>query len=144
MHMLLQQGKRNVEIIRILKEEYGIHGVTQASVSQFRRRHGYPVRKSPDGRDLLMPWKIQEGDFGRVYRALLARVHELNGKEIPRSAHLSVLRLRGELDAKHVIHYDRTNGFVLVPRREGIDKGWIRDPRFADNGEPITDEELWQ
>ena len=49
-------------------------------------------------------------------------------------------RLRRILGADKVVDYDReANALVIVPRREGVDKWWIRDPFLDDEGNPVAD-----
>ena len=50
------------------------------------------------------------------------------------------IRLRRTLGADTVVDYDwDENAYVLVPRREGVDKWWIRDPFLDDEGNPVAD-----
>lgn len=144
MHRLSSRGVPNIEIIEVLERDHGIRA-TQSSVSHWKRRHGYAVRKSTPQRLELIPWRVASAHQGDRARAALATEARVRAGERPnRASALGLARLREELGADRVVHYDRVNGFVLVPARAGIDEDMIRDPRIADNGDPIVNPDLWQ
>lgn len=145
MAFLVGEGYSGPEIVRILKDDYGID-YTRAGVSYWRRRHNAPVRTRTKSAEELVPWRVlQEDDSHRLLRFLRteARIRENLPVDYPNAVrHASVAR---ELRAtKGVIYYDHENGFAIVPPRPGIDKDLIFDPRIADDGSPIDDKALWQ
>ena len=96
----------------------------------------------PDELPLAVPWLMRgsnprNGHYRTALRALATidqgGAPEGNG---PRLA----ARLRRLLGADKVVDYDReANALVIVPRREGVDKWWIRDPFLDDEGNPVVD-----
>ncbi len=147
MHRWAKRGLRNVEILRRLEEEHNIK-VVRSAITNWKRRNGYTVRESTPERLELIPWRVaQEHSGDRLYRVLMSEVRLRSGKKLARPDMLRrdrFFREMAEMDGDPVIAYDRTNGWYLVPRRPGVDKDLIRDPRLDAGGREIPDSELWQ
>lgn len=137
--LLVDEGWTYQQMIDLYREKYRVE--TSASVwSRFLKRAG--ERRMPDELPLAVPWLMRgsnprNGHYRTALRALATidqgGAPEGNG---PRLA----ARLRRLLGADKVVDYDReANALVIVPRREGVDKWWIRDPFLDDEGNPVVD-----
>ena len=137
--LLVDEGWTYQQMIDLYREKYGVE--TSASVwSRFLKRAG--ERRMPDELPLAVPWLMRgsnprNGHYRTALRALATidqgGAPEGNG---PRLA----ARLRRLLGADKVVDYDReANALVIVHRREGVDKWWIRDPFLDDEGNPVVD-----
>ena len=63
-----------------------------------------------------------------------------HGEDVTGENRRIAIRLRRALGADKVVDYDwDDNGYVLVPRRPGVDQWWIRDPFLDDEGNPVAD-----
>ena len=137
--LLVDEGWTYQQMIDLYREKYGVE--TSTSVwSRFLRNAGQAriVRSFP----LAAPWLVRtknprNGHYRTGLRAL-ATIEQggVPEGEGPRLA----ARLRRILGADKVVDYDReANALVIVPRREGVDKWWIRDPFLDDEGNPVAD-----
>ena len=62
------------------------------------------------------------------------------GVPVPDEGRQRAVQLRRMLGTDLVVDYDQdADAMVLVPRREGVDKWWIRDPFLDDEGNPVAD-----
>lgn len=135
---LARAGLSNKEIQDRLFREDGVD-VTRAALSMFRKRHDLPRLRARY--DTLIPWTVR-AEHANLFMAKMLRTEGQirAGKEIPESTaaqHAAWRRRLEEADA--VVHYDgeTAEGWWLVPRRHGIDKGLIRDPGLDDDGKPV-------
>ena len=133
---LLRTGKTQVQVA----EKFG---VTQAAVAGAIRRGRIKVQYDRVDSDKSgIPWSPIRPEHRQKYLARMLRAAARrddgrgNAPVIDAQLDLFVKRMR-ELDA--VVHYDpdTEEGFFRVPRREGIDKGWVRDPHLDDDGNPV-------
>ena len=129
---LLRQGKTQLEVATLF-------GVTQAAISQARRRGNV---RDGDTRNMgSLPWDVRPQHQSQFIPKMLrcaARVEAGHTIGVSLQPQLAVfLRSLTELDA--VIHYDPelTPPFVRVPRRQGVDTWLVRDPHLDDDGNPI-------
>lgn len=137
--LLIDKGWTYQQMIDLYREKYGVE--TSTSVwSRFLKRAG--ERRMPDELPLAVPWLMRgnnthNGHYRTALRAL-ATIEQggVAEGEGPRMA----ARLRRILGADKVVDYDReANALVIVPRRPGVDKWWIRDPFLDDEGNPVAD-----
>lgn len=137
--LLVDEGYTYQQMIDLYREKYGVE--TSASVwSRFLRGAGEAriVRTFP----LAAPWLVRaknprNGHYRTGLRALAAIEH---GEDVTGETRRIAIRLRRSLGAGQVVDYDwDANAYVLVPRREGVDKWWIRDPFVGDDGKPAAD-----
>jgi hypothetical protein len=137
--LLMDEGWTYQQMIDLYREKYGVE--TSASVwSRFLKGAGKAriVRTYP----LAAPWLVRaknprNGHYRTGLRALAAIEH---GEDVAGENRRIAIRLRRALGVGRVVDYDwDANAYVLVPRREGIDKWWIRDPFVDDDGEPVAD-----
>lgn len=126
---LTREGKSDGEIVAYLRDHEHIT-VTRQGISAWRRRRGDQKRVMPPR---AIPWKLRQEHLqtepARVIRwhARVTRGETLSDGD----------RLRYEKAIKHleehdlVFHYDRDTeqGWFLVPRRPGIDKGIVLEPK---------------
>lgn len=137
--LLVDEGWTYQQMIDLYREKYGVE--TSTSVwSRFLRNAGQAriVRSFP----LAAPWLVRtknprNGHYRTGLRALAAIEH---GEDVTEENRRIAVRLRRTLGADMVVDYDwDENAYVLVPRREGVDKWWIRDPFVDDEGNPVAD-----
>ena len=128
---LLREGKSYGEVVRYLEEHENIV-VTRQAISAWRKRRGDDMSfLSPQA----MPWKLRD-EHRQLEPAKVIRWHarvERGDALTPadqRRYDRAMAHLR-EHDA--VIHYDpdTEQGWFLVPRREGVDTGVVRDPNAS-------------
>lgn len=146
MQRLVERGLGNSQILHILLQDHGVKTVT-SSITRWKERHGYPVRKSTEERLSLIPWRVSPAHSSNIlYRRLRTAARARANRPLDRPSKLSLAAFEQDMSmlADKVIHYDRVNGWSLVPRRPGIDEDYIRDPRRADDGSAIEDSSLWQ
>lgn len=118
-----------------------------SSLSRWRAKAlGGPVLEQ---RAWACPWQRLPGVGGRLNRkysqVMLSRLASLEaGQELEAEASLEALRFRDRLELTGmVVDYDyESDTFVRVPRREGVDDWWIRDPFLADDGSLVPVGEL--
>lgn len=148
---LIGRGLSNSGIVRTLLSEFGVT-YSAAGVTVWKKAHGLPVRSFSPERQELIPWRVlKKHHSSPIYRALHAHARMQAGLRADPNFELPLTeRQRRDKLAVHladhdaVVHYDQVNGWAIVPRRDGIDGDWIRDPRKADDGSPIEDPRLWQ
>ncbi len=128
---LLRSGWTQVAVARK-------YGVTQAAVSQARRRG-----RLKDGDTKVMhslPWKVRKEHLNLYAPKMLRTAARLEaGYSIGDSLAPQVaVFLQGLESTDAVIHYepDLDPPFIRVPRRQGIDLWWVRDPHVNDDGTP--------
>lgn len=96
----------------------------------------------PEPLPLVTPW-LMRGNNPRNghYRSALRALATIEQGGVPEGEGPRLAaRLRRILGADKVVDYDReANALVIVPRREGVDKWWIRDPFLDDEGRPVAD-----
>lgn len=127
------------QMVDLYREKYGIE-TTISMWSRFVKRVG--GRRSAERFPLATPWvmhaKEPRNSHYRTGLRALAAIEQ--GKPVSEAGHRVAARLRRLLGADLVVDYDRdADAMVLVPRREGVDKWWIRDPFVGDDGEPVAD-----
>lgn len=117
--------------------------VSATMFSSYRQRHGLPRRIARD--DNLIPWEIKEEHrWGYPVAMLRIESRRRGGFEMRAADEERLASFKETLYADDlVVHYDpdTEQGWWLVPRRPGVDKGLIREPgrkttprRNADNG----------
>lgn len=109
------------------REKYGIE-TTQTLFQQFCRRRGYPRRTARN--IYLIPWKIDQKHWkDYTLRMLRCEAKEREGFKL---GHQESVRLRcwreRMMASPGVIDYTPERGFVIVPRRPGVDLDLIRVP----------------
>jgi hypothetical protein len=113
-------------------------GVSQAAVSNAIRR-GVITADTNRADTRAVPWSPIEKRHRDRYLVRMLRAHHRRSMGM-RSAPVieaqldTFLRKIGEGD--WVVDYSPEDGFIRVPRREGIDLGLIREPHLDDQGEP--------
>ena len=139
MHALVRKELTNKQISeQLIRQGYG--PASSAALSAWKKRHGYPLRAKSAERTSLIPWQIAVKDARhRFYNCLALASREREGQTLLDKDHNRLVKFVRELkEASAVVHYDRANGWVAVPRRPGIDNDLIRDPRIDDSGNPIA------
>lgn len=137
--LLIDKGWTYQQMIDLYREKYGVE--TSASVwSRFLKRAG--ERRMPEPLPLATPWLMRkENPRNGQYRTALRVLATIEQGGVPEGEGSRLAaRLRRILGADKVVDYDReANALVIVPRREGVDKWWIRDPFLDDEGNPVVD-----
>ena len=145
MQHLVDSGLNGQQIVDTLWRDYQIK-YTRAGVSAWRTKKGRPARVRSANKEKLIPWRVREDhQQDRLLKFLHTEANIRDGKTIDRSnqfRHASVMH--DLLSEGSVVYYDQDNGFHRVAPRPDIDTDLIYDPRFADDGTPITDRSLWQ
>lgn len=126
--------------------EHGIE-ITAAAVSFWRKTHGGTIKEDAPYHADLIPWRVKvqhrtpASGFSRsfrIYKALQTIAATRVGKRPPQEQAVNLEIIQQQLrDLNAVVHYDPELGLVLVPRRDGIDKGLIREPNRRDDGSTI-------
>lgn len=138
-HLLIDEGWTYPQMVDLYREKYGVE--TSISMwSRFVKRIG--ERRAPEHFPLATPWVMrakdpQNGHYRTGLRALAAIEQ---GKPVSDEGRKIAIRLRRALGADKVVDYDReADKMVIVPRRPGVDKWWIRNPFLDDEGSPVAD-----
>lgn len=136
---MVRKGYSNTQVVAALAER-GIE-VTSQAVSAWKGRNGFDLQTPSPEALALIPWRIAQEDAKHFfYNNLQIEVRRRRGTKVPKkdmNARDAFVRKLGDLDA--VVHYDTENGWVLVPRRHGVDKDFIREPSLRDDGSLIED-----
>lgn len=153
---MLEGGATYPKMVDFYRERYHIE-TTPSMWSRFFHRATGKVRlqrvklRRPNPR--VFPWLEADEDedgnpretHGEEYRQALGVVERIeDGTRVDQAELVRLARVKAELEKDDlVIDYDQeSNTFHAVPRREGIDEGWIRDPFLDDRGNPVPIEEL--
>jgi len=112
-------------------QKYNIE-ITPTAFSNLARLHGWGYRYAygPE-RENLIPWDVlkehRHGDGPYVHLLYLIRMQA--GKPVPENRRLSTQHFWDDLQSRGlVMDYTPKLGFFAVPRREGIDGRYIRNP----------------
>jgi hypothetical protein len=142
---LLENGETYDNMVKLYRRKYGVE-TTPSMWSRVHKRLTGSARQVERASVELVPWIVRANPRGRKYLEALRTIDDLTDAEgvpevlsLPQERALSLYRIRRELrESGEVIDYDRErNTFRTVPRREGIDKGWIREPYFNDDGSVV-------
>jgi len=102
--------------------------------ANFRKRRGLDERIVVDTQ--LIPWHVKpEHMADYIVRMLRAEARQRAGREVNAIDAERLARFKAKLEGSDlVVHYDPDleEGFVLVPRRPGIDTDMIREPDTTD------------
>lgn len=128
-------------MVEFYRKKYGIEtSISMWSLFLKRRNKGMPERLARNG--VAVPWIVKNGP-GRGNLAVGLRALDAidNGKEVsPQQKRQAASVKRRSMADNVVVDYSPDeNTFLWVPRRKGIDTGWIRDPFVADDGSPVVD-----
>lgn len=125
---LVRDGKSDREILDYLEEHENIVATRQAlSIRRKRRGDGMRPRVPP-----AVPWKLRE-EHAKTAPANAIRWYARREAGLPLSPEESIKleRMVAHLDLKGgVLHYEPElpGGWRIVPRRDGIDTGIVRNP----------------
>lgn len=126
----LEEGKTYQWIVDKYVEKYGIE-TTISMWAGIRRRHGIDTRIVRD--EQLIPWAVKEEHrHGHAVSMLRAEARRRAGKTLtPVMEDMLTSWLAGLERANEVVHYDpdTDEGWWYVPRRDGVDKDLIREPK---------------
>lgn len=135
---LLRAGKTQLEVVAIYRQE-GVD-VTQSAISQ--AISSGRIKVNTDRNSGGIPWKLRpEHRHLHAARMLRTQARLDAGLEVGASLLSQVTTWREGLEIENsVITYDpeTKEGFWRVPRRPGIDTGWVRDPNVDDEGYQVT------
>lgn len=137
--LLLDEGWTYPQMVDLYRDKYGVE--TSVSMwSRFAKRSG--GSRIGERFPLAAPWvmraKEPRNSHYRTGLRALAAIEQ--GKSVSDEGRQVAARLRRVLGADLVVDYDGdADAMVLVPRREGVDKWWIRDPFLDDEGNPVAD-----
>lgn len=128
----------NTEMRDVLDRVYDIQ-VTLSAITQWKKRHGYPVRHSTKERLRNIPWRVSLAHVNdRYYHSLQDLSRQEHGRELNKPARYRLAKFLQELESTgKVVHYTFEDGFSLVDPRPGIDLGVIREPSLDDHGNRI-------
>jgi hypothetical protein len=131
---LLRAGKTQLEVVAIYRAE-GVD-VTQSAISQ--AISSGRIKVNTDRNSGGIPWKLRPEHRHLLAARMLRTQARLDaGLEVGPSLLAQVTTWREGLEIENsVITYDpeTKEGFWRVPRRPGIDTGWVRDPNVNDDG----------
>lgn len=128
---LTREGKTDREILEYLEKHENIVTTRQA-LSIRRRRRGDGMRPAVTS---SIPWKLrQEHTATEPARAIRWHARREAGLPLSPTEERRLDRVVDHLaEVGGVLHYDPNlpDGWVIVPRREGVDTGIVRDPKVA-------------
>jgi len=136
---MLRAGATQQDVV----EEHKRRGVTvtqkAVSLALVEGRINVPSKYAVTGRGV--PWKLKpEHRHANAARLLRSQARKEQGLPIGPSLQKQLERwIAGLLIENEVIHYhpETREGFWRVPRREGIDEWYVREPWIDDDGNPI-------
>lgn len=138
---MLRSGVTLQGMVDFYAEVYGV-STTQAMWSRFRKNFASdgpaPAQRQYD----LIPWVSRRRTKGsRLREGLTAIARQMSGKEMTDYTSTLARQLMNRLlMGNTVVDYDPINNrFIEVPRRVGIDQGWVKDPFIDDDGCFIPD-----
>lgn len=135
---MLRAGATQLEVVRTYRAR-GVD-VTQSAISQ--AISSGRIKVNTDRNSGGIPWKLRpEHRHLHAARMLRTQARLDAGLEVGPSLLDQVRTWReGLLIEDSVITYDpeTKEGFWRVPRRPGIDTGWVRDPNIDDDGYQVT------
>lgn len=104
-----------------------------SAFSNFRAENGLPYRQGRNAQAKIIPWKIADPRHRRLswYTHLRMAARLEDGLPVPQDKLESLQRWWAGMEAGgSVVDYrpDLLEPFIPVPRRPGIDKGYIREP----------------
>ena len=138
-HVLIDEGWTYPQMVDLYRDKYEVE--TSVSMwSRFAKRSG--GRRVGERFPLAAPWvmraKEPRNSHYRTGLRVLAAIEQ--GKSVSDEGRRVAARLRRVLGADLVVDYaGDADAMVLVPRRPGVDKWWIRDPFLDDEGNPVAD-----
>lgn len=139
-HLLIDEGWTYPQMVDLYREKYGVE--TSSSMwARFLKREG-GERRVGERFPLATPWVMHAKEPRNAhYRTGLRALATIEaGRPVTDQARQIAARLRRALGSDLVVDYDReADAMVLVPRRPGVDKWWIRDPFLDDEGNPVAD-----
>lgn len=138
-HLLIDEGWTYPQMVDLYRDKYGVE--TSVSMwSRFAKRSGGSRigKRFPLAAPWVMHAKEPRNSHYRTGLRALAAIEQ--GKPVSDEGRQVAARLRRTLGADLVVDYDGdADAMVLVPRRPGVDKWWIRDPFLDDEGRPVAD-----
>lgn len=126
---LTRSGKTDPEILVWLAENENIT-VTRQAISAWRKRRGMNMRPASPQR---MPWTLKP-EHARQEPARAIRWYARREAQLPLAPRDAerLDRVIEHLNAVHGVFFynpDTPQGWFIVERRDGVDKGIIREPR---------------
>lgn len=138
LHLLRDRCYTYQQMVEYYMERYGV----ETSVSMWSRFLSRNGGRRMATRSAAVPWKTSETARNQnLVQGLRALDAAERGEELSACQRKVGNALRRRLvSGGLVVDYDRDGeAFVLVPRRRGVDKGWIRDPFLDDAGRVVDD-----
>jgi len=128
----ISEGKTYRWMVDTYRSKYHLD-VSRTMFSNFRRDQDLPPRQSPSLPQVI-PWDVREEHRSRGWDLHLHTASRLldglTVKPADRSAFSSWWKSMQRRNL--VVDYDPETGYVGVPRRDGIDAGYIREPDHRD------------
>lgn len=126
----LEEGKPYRWMVEEYRRKYNIE-TTISMWAALRRRHGIDTRIVRD--EALIPWYVKpEHRHSHAVGMLRAEARRRAGKQLtPHMEEMLNAWLWGLANDGTVVHYDpdTKEGWWYVPRRQGVDKDLIREPK---------------
>lgn len=135
----MRQGLKDAEIVEKLRSDKAII-VTRQAISAWRKRRGMNMRaQSPR----TLPWKVSEEHRQmEPARAIRLYARRERGEVLQASEEIRLNRVLDALGKDKVFHYlpepmrlangqTLAAGWIMVPRRAGVDKGIVREPELV-------------
>lgn len=134
---LLRAGRTQQQVVNLYKAR-GLD-ITQSAISQAIAAGRIKVETNRNSGGI--PWKLKPEHRHLHAARMLRSLARLDaGLDIGESLKVQVKTWREGLELEDsVITYDpeTPEGFWRVPRRHGIDLGWVREPNLDDDGLPL-------
>lgn len=124
---LMRAGKTDAQILEILERDHHIT-VTRQALSAWRKRRGLDARPQVTG---AVPWTLRpEHRNSEMAKVLRWHARDKAGLTLRDDERYRMQRVAAILDERDaVLWYDPASedGWVLVPRRKGVDTGLVHE-----------------
>jgi len=124
----LEEGRTYQWMQEQYLEKYNLP-VSRTTFMNARVRLGLPSRQS-ESQKVIIPWQVRQEHHNKGwYLHLHAAARLADGLPVSKNQKLAFESWWADMqDLGYVVTYEPDTGFYPVPKREGIDNGYIREP----------------
>ncbi|WP_165218156.1 hypothetical protein [Schaalia sp. ZJ1691] len=141
LRLLRDEGYTYPQMVEFYREKYGIE-TTVSLWSRFLKARNEGRSERVEFQASAVPWIVKRApkreNLANGLRALA--LIDANSDVTTQQKRQAASVMRKSMSENVVVDYDAENNeFIWVPRRDGIDTGWIRDPFLDDDGNFVAD-----